>query len=114
MASKEELACVYAALILYDEKLPITAENIESITKAANVKVPNYLPMLFAKMLEGKNIEDLLFQGGAVAAPVAVAAAAGGAAAAPAADDKKGKKEEKKKEESSDDGMDGGMFDLFG
>ncbi|KOO35066.1 60s acidic ribosomal protein p1, partial [Chrysochromulina tobinii] len=32
-----EIACVYAALILHDEGLEISAENISKILKASNV-----------------------------------------------------------------------------
>ena len=115
MASKEELACVYAALILHDAKLEITAPALTKIIEAAHVKVPAYLPTLFASMLANKNLEDLLFAGGAVAAaPVAAAGAA--PASAPAAeshDDKKKEEEKKKKEEEEEEEMDmGGLFDF--
>ena len=98
MATKEELACVYAALILHDDKISITAQAIQNVLNAAHVKVASYLPTLFAKMLASKNVEDLIFQGGAVAAPApAAAGASSGAPAANAGDDKK--EEEKKKAE---------------
>lgn len=47
MASNDELACVYAALILQDDEVGITAEKINSILKAANVSVEPYWPSKF-------------------------------------------------------------------
>ena len=111
MASSGELACSYAALILYDDGIPITAEKMSTLVKAADVKIDSYWPGLFAKLFEKKNIEDLIFNvGSGGAAPVAVSAsAAGGApseAAAPAVEEKK----EEAKEESDDD-MGFSLFD---
>ncbi|XP_047322550.1 60S acidic ribosomal protein P1-like [Impatiens glandulifera] len=109
--SISEIACTYAALILFDDGIPITAEKIATLVKAANVSVESYWPSLFAKLAEKRNIEDLIMNvgsGGGGAAPVAAAASGGAAAAAPA-------KEEKKvevKEESDEE--DYGGFDMFG
>ncbi|KAF1820221.1 60S acidic ribosomal protein P1 [Dissoconium aciculare CBS 342.82] len=107
--STAELAASYAALILADDGLEITADKLTSIVTAA--KVPDVEPIwftLFAKALEGKDVKDLLLNvgsgGGAAAAPAAGgAAAAGGATEAAAA-------EEEKKEESDED-MGFGLFD---
>ena len=119
MASREELACVYAALILHDDNAEINAHSINQVLNAAKVKVPAYLPVLFARMIASRNIEDLILQGGAAAAPVPVAAGSA-PAGAPAGgekkeDDKKKKEEEekKKKEEEEEEEMDmGGLFDF--
>ncbi|XP_059625430.1 large ribosomal subunit protein P1-like isoform X2 [Cornus florida] len=92
--SASELACTYASLILHDDGLSITAEKIATLVKAANVKVESYWPSLFAKLLEKKNVEDLIMNVGS-----------GGGGAAPAV---KEKKEEAMEE--SDDEM---MFSLF-
>ncbi|XP_047960477.1 60S acidic ribosomal protein P1-like [Salvia hispanica] len=107
-----ELACTYAALVLHDDGIPITAEKISTLLKAANLSVESYWPSLFAKLCEKRNVEDLIMNVGAgggggavaVAAPTAGGAAA---AAAPAAEEKK--KEEEKEE--SDDDMGFGLFD---
>lgn len=115
MAGNDELACVYAALILQDDEVAVTAEKIQTILKAASVDVEPYWPGLFAKALEGVDLKTLVSNvgagvgsGPAAAAPAASAAApaAGGAAASP-------KKEEKKKEEEEeeDDDMGFGLFD---
>ncbi|PNS19441.1 hypothetical protein CAC42_7285 [Sphaceloma murrayae] len=110
--STAELASSYAALILADDGVEITAEKLQTLITAA--KVPEVEPIwtsLFAKALEGKDVKDLLLNvgsgGGAAAAPAAGgAAAASGEAAAPAAEEKK----EEEKEESDED-MGFGLFD---
>jgi large subunit ribosomal protein LP1 len=110
--SVSELACSYAALILSDDGIPITAEKIATLVKAANISVESYWPSLFAKLAEKKNIEDLICNvgagggGGAAVAVTAPAAGGGSAAAAPAAEEKK----EEPKEESDDD-MGFSLFD---
>merc|ERR1712202_69837 len=106
-----ELACVYSALILYDDDIDITGEKMAKIISAANVNVEAFWPGLFAKALQGRNIGDLIFNvGSAPAAGGAAPAAAAGDAALAAEEEKK----EEKKEESesgSDDDMGFGLFD---
>ncbi|KAF3634094.1 60S acidic ribosomal protein P1-3 [Capsicum chinense] len=99
-----ELGCTYAALLLFDDGIPITSEKIATVVKAANISVESYWPSLFAKLFEKRDIEDLILNvgtGGGPAVAVAAAPVAGGgaAAAAPAAAEKK----EETKEESDDD-----------
>jgi large subunit ribosomal protein LP1 len=36
------------------------ADKIATLCKAANVKVQSYWPALFAKLLEKRNVEDLI------------------------------------------------------
>ncbi|KAK5646819.1 hypothetical protein RI129_005283 [Pyrocoelia pectoralis] len=113
MIANNELACVYASLILADDDVAITGEKIQTILKAAGVDVEPYWPGLFAKALEGINVKDLITKigAGAGSAPAGGAAAAAQSAAAPAA---AAAKEEKKKEsepEESDDDMGLGLFD---
>merc|ERR1712054_395709 len=110
-AEKEELAMSYAALILHDDGLLITEENLEKILAAANVKVQPFWPRVFAKILDGKDadtINDIIMGGGA--APAAGGAApAGGAAAAEEAPKEEAPAEEE--EEESDEDMGFGLFD---
>jgi large subunit ribosomal protein LP1 len=72
-SGKEELACTYAALILHDEGVGVTADKIKTLVKAAGVEVAPYWPGLFEKLLKGKNIDDLLLNagGGGGAGPAA-------------------------------------------
>ncbi|RYP75683.1 hypothetical protein DL769_003771 [Monosporascus sp. CRB-8-3] len=110
--STAELASSYAALILADDGVEITADKLQTLIKAANVTdVEPIWTSLFAKALEGKDVKDLLSNvgsgGGAAAAPAAGGAAAGGEAAAEA---KEEKKEEEAAEESDED-MGFGLFD---
>uniref|UniRef100_A0A7N0UIM6 60S acidic ribosomal protein P1 n=1 Tax=Kalanchoe fedtschenkoi TaxID=63787 RepID=A0A7N0UIM6_KALFE len=106
-----ELACTYACLALFDDGIAITADKIATLVKAANISVESYWPSLFAKLVEKKNIEDLILNvgSGGGGAAVAVSASAGGAAPAAAAPAVEEKKEEPKEE--SDDDMGFSLFD---
>lgn len=107
MASNDELACVYSALILQDGDSPVTAEKLQTVLKAANLEVEPFWPGLFSKAVESLNLKDLVSNVGAGAgAPAPVAAEA---AAAPAAEEKK--EEKKEEEEEEDDDMGFGLFD---
>ncbi|TYJ04901.1 hypothetical protein E1A91_A12G125900v1 [Gossypium mustelinum] len=104
MSTVGEAACSYAALILYDDGIPITLQ----------MSVESYWPSLFAKLFEKCNIEDLITTVGAAGggAPVAAAApvAAGGGAGAAAPPPAEEKKKEEPEEESDDD-MGFSLFD---
>ncbi|KAF8474885.1 60s acidic ribosomal protein-domain-containing protein [Kalaharituber pfeilii] len=111
--STAELAVSYAALILADDGVEITADKLQSLIKAANVDdVEPIWTTLFAKALEGKDVKDLLLNvgsgGGAAPAAAAAGGAAGGAAAAAEAPKEEEKPEEK---EESDEDMGFGLFD---
>jgi len=116
MASNDELACIYAALILHDDGISITADKISTILKAAGVSVEPYWPTLFAKALDGVDVGSLLGSLGSAASAVSAGPAAGGAAAAAApaaAEAKEEVKEEKKKEESEEESDEDMGFSLF-
>ena len=106
--SNDELACVYASLILADDNVDIKGDKISTILKAANYEIEPYWPGLFAGALEGVKVADLLKSVGSApvaAAPVAAAASEGdkkGAAGKEAA-----KKEEKKAAKEDSDGGEG-------
>ncbi|XP_051138535.1 60S acidic ribosomal protein P1-like [Andrographis paniculata] len=110
--SSGEIACTYAALVLHDDGIAVTAEKIDTLVKAAGLNVESYWPSLFAKLCEKRNIDDLIVNvGSGGGAAIAVSATSGGdsggaAAAAPAAEEKK----EEPKEESDDD-MGFSLFD---
>merc|ERR1712002_295728 len=93
--STSELACVYSALILFDDDIDITGEKMAKIISAAKVNVEAFWPGLFAKALQGRNIGDLICNvRSAPGAGGAAPAAAASAGDAPAAEEKKEKKEE--------------------
>ncbi|KAF2441629.1 ribosomal protein 60S [Karstenula rhodostoma CBS 690.94] len=109
--SNAELASSYAALILADDGVDITADKLQSLIKAAKIEdVEPIWTSLFAKALEGKDVKDLLLNvgsgGGAAPAAGGAAPAAGGDAPA---EEKAAEKEEEKEE--SDDDMGFGLFD---
>ncbi|KIW67763.1 60S acidic ribosomal protein P1 [Phialophora macrospora] len=112
--STAELASSYAALILADDGIEITADKLNTLIKAAGIAdVEPIWATLFAKALEGKDVKDMLLNvgsggGAAAAAPAAGGAAAGGAAAAEEAPKEEEKEEEK---EESDEDMGFGLFD---
>ncbi|KAI3429756.1 hypothetical protein D9Q98_010069 [Chlorella vulgaris] len=107
--SNSELACVYAALILADDGLEVTAENITTITKAAGVEVEPYWPGLFAKLAEKKSIDEFIVNvgsGGGGGGGGGAGPAAAGGAAAPAEE-----KKEEVVEEEEDEDMGFSLFD---
>lgn len=119
--SKEEvaqLACTYAALILYDDGQDITSDKLATLISAAGVQVDSYWPKLFAKAVAGKDISQYFNFGGSsagsapVQAPVAKEVAKEAPKEAPKDDKKGGKKKvvEEPKEEEEEGGM-GGLFD---
>merc|ERR1712013_886553 len=96
-----ELACVYSALILYDDDIDITGEKMAKIIAATKVNVEAFWPGLFVKALQGRNIGDLICNVGSAPA----AGGAGDAGAAPAAEEKKEEKKAESEESGSDDDM---------
>ncbi|OQD69935.1 hypothetical protein PENDEC_c028G06909 [Penicillium decumbens] len=108
--STAELACSYAALILADDGIEVSADKIQTLISAAKVEeVEPIWASIFAKALEGKDIKELLTNVGSAGPAAAAGPAAGGAAAAPAEAAAEEKKEEEKEE--SDDDMGFGLFD---
>ena len=103
----DELCCSYAALMLHDDGLDITAEKLSAIIKASGNEVEPYWPMLFAKALEGQDVGALLANIGSAGGAAGPAA---GAAPAEAAAAEAPKAEEKKKEDEPEDVDMGGLF----
>merc|ERR1712151_1446281 len=92
-AEHDELCCSYAALMLHDDGVEITAEKLSKVIKDSGNTVEPYWPMLFAKALKSADIGDMLTQ----VASAGPAGGAGPAAAGPSAAAEE-KKEEKKEE----------------
>ncbi|CAH2351070.1 60S acidic ribosomal protein P1-B [[Candida] railenensis] len=105
-----ETALSYAALILADAEVEITAEKLLQLTQKANVEVEGIWADIFAKALANQNLKDLFFNisSGPAAAPAAGSSA--GAASGAAAEEAEEEKAEEAKEESDDD-MGFGLFD---
>merc|ERR1711898_72073 len=102
-ADKDELCCSYAALMLHDDGLEITAEKLNKVIKASGNTVEPYWPMLFAKSLKSANIGDLLTN-------VATAAPSGGAAGPAGSGAVEEAPKEEKKEEVEEAVDMGGLF----
>eukprot|EP01128_Nolandella_sp_AFSM9_P008838 TRINITY_DN54_c0_g3_i2.p2 TRINITY_DN54_c0_g3~~TRINITY_DN54_c0_g3_i2.p2 ORF type:complete len:111 (+),score=58.90 TRINITY_DN54_c0_g3_i2:51-383(+) len=104
--SVDELAVTYAALILHDSGVPVTADAIATVVKAAGVTIQPFWPGLFERVLKEKDLDDIILSAGAAggSAPAAGGAAAAGEEAPAAVEE-----EEEEEEESEDMG-----FDLFG
>merc|ERR1711934_1346581 len=92
-AEHDELCCSYAALMLHDDGVEITAEKLSKVIKDSGNTVEPYWPMLFAKALKSANVSDLLTN-------VASAGPAGGPAAGGAGPAAVEEKKEEKKEEA--------------
>ena len=120
-AEHDELCCVYAGLLLFDEGKDITADKIQKIIKASGNEVDDYYPEFFAKYLAKADIKSMLTvtpAAGAGAQPVHEEHADKDDKKGGKKDDKKGgKKEEKKKEKEKpkeEEEEDMGFGDIFG
>ena len=60
-AEKQELAVMYAGMILNDVKAEISEENINKLLSAAKVEgVASYYPKMFAEIVKGKDFDKLI------------------------------------------------------
>ncbi|KAK5963965.1 ribosomal protein P1 RPP1B PWA37_004305 [Arxiozyma heterogenica] len=99
----------YAAFILADAGLEISADNLQALTKAAGANVDNVWADVYAKALEGKDLKEILsgFHNAGPTIGAASAGAATGAAAEAAAEEAAAEEEA----EESDEDMGFGLFD---
>ena len=117
-AEKHELACVYAALLLHDDGVEVTADRINKVLQASgNTDVPAYYPEFFAKYLSTVDLKAFLNNvgvGGGASAPAVAAKPASpkkdDKAAAKGKDAKKKEPSPKKVVEEEGEGF-GGLFD---
>ena len=107
----DELCCTYAALLLHDENLEISADKLNQVIKASGNAVESYWPGLFAKALAGQDVAKLLTQ--VSAGPAGGAASAGAAAGGAAPAEAEAKKEEEPEEEVDMGGLFGGDDDGY-
>ena len=104
-AEHDEMCCVYAALMLFDDGVEVTADKLNKVITASGNTVESYYPEFFAKYLSTVDLNTFLNNVGAAPAGAPVAAAA----AAPKKEEKKKAKEPEPEEEDA-----GGFGDLFG
>ncbi|GMM50948.1 hypothetical protein DASB73_019060 [Starmerella bacillaris] len=103
------IAISYAAIILADAEVEVTADKLLALTKAANVEdIEPIIAQLYANAISKADTKELLTAFGASAAPAAAAGA--GAAAGAAATEEAAAEEKKKEEEEESDDMDMGML----
>ncbi len=74
-AEHDELCCVYASLLLFDDKVEITADKLNKVITASGNTVEAYYPEFFAKYLSSVDLNTFLNNVGS-AAPAAATAAA--------------------------------------
>jgi len=89
---KDQIACIYASLLLHDEKIAITDKNISTILEAAKYKTEPYWPGIFANFLKKNQNIEAIIKGGA----------SGSVEHAPKETKKEEKKEEKKVEKKEE------------
>merc|ERR1711998_224989 len=100
MDNSPDQICAYAALILADGGVDVTADNITTVAKAAGCTVPAYMAALFEKVNGMNSVKDMVKKASTVGA--GAPAAGGAAAAAPV---------EEEEEEEEDIPAAGGLFD---
>ncbi len=95
-AEHDELCCVYAGLILHDDKIEITADKLSKVITASGNAVEAYYPDFFAKYFKSVDLDKLLQNVGA-------APASGSAPVAAPVEEKKEEKKDDKKGGKADD-----------
>ena len=109
-AERDELMVTYAALILNDDGVTINADNINKLIKAAGGSVEPYWPSLFANLLQGRDVNELLLNAGAAGPSAGPAGAGGAAAGGDDAAEEAAEEEAEEEEESSSEEMGLGLF----
>ena len=106
-SDRQELLVSLACLILQDDSAPISEENINKLIAASGADVEPYWAKLFADLLEGKNVNDIILSGGGAAGPVTAGSADAGASGNAEA----AVESEPESESASDDDMGFSLFD---
>merc|ERR1719456_659489 len=109
--AKNEALCAYAAMVLSDGEKDVTADNINTLCKAAGASVPAYYAQIFEKVNAMRPVSEILENAGKVGG-----GGGGGGGAAPAAGGGGGGAAAAAKKESSSDDDDGAVAGggLFG
>ena len=105
-----DAAVSYAALILADADVEISAEKLLTLTSAANLHIEGIWADIYAKAMEGQDLKELLVNFSAGAAPAA-AVAGGAAAGATGGEAAAAEEAAAEPEEESDEDMGFGLFD---
>merc|ERR1711974_353586 len=104
--TRDQMACVFATLLLHDDGQEVSEENVKKVLAAAGLKVQPYWPALFLKAIQGRSIDSLLTTGSGSGASAQAPTQAAGKTEAPKAA-APAKQEEKVEEAESI----GGLFD---
>ena len=59
-AEHDELCCVYAGLLLFDDKIEITADKLNKVITSSGNSVEGYYPEFFAKYFSSINLDQVL------------------------------------------------------
>ena len=59
-AEHDELCCVYAALLLHDDNVEVTADKLNKVITASGNSVEAYYPEFFEKYFQSVNLKTLL------------------------------------------------------
>merc|ERR1711998_363541 len=100
MENTPDQICAYAAMILVDGDVDVTADNIQKVAKAAGCTAPAYMAALFEKVNGMNSVKDIVKKASKVGS--GGAPAAGGAAAAAVVEEE---------EEEGEIPAAGGLFD---
>merc|ERR1712183_606382 len=106
-----EMAVVYAAIILADDDLTITADKLEAIMWSVGLKVESYWYPMFERALKGIDVRTLMNSMVASGAGSGGNQQSGGAGGSVEEEVEEEKKVESSSDESSDDDMGFGLFD---
>ncbi|KAL6049443.1 RNA-binding RNA processing protein rpp1 [Balamuthia mandrillaris] len=107
-SQKNDYAAAYAALILQDSSVAITADKLNAVLTAAGFAVPAFVTALYERAFGEKGLDALLDACSNVAVGGGAPAAAGGSSGAPAP--KAEEKPAEKEEEAEEDLAAGGLF----
>ncbi len=109
--TRDQMACVFATLLLHDDGLELSEQNVKNVLSAAGLKVAPYWPTLFLKALQGRDLNSLLTVGGGSGAGAAPAQTTGGAPAPAGGNTAAAKPKEEEKPVEEEAVSMGGLFD---
>merc|ERR1719478_724883 len=105
--AKNEALCAYAAMLLSDGGKDVTADNINTVCKAAGASVPGYYAELFEKVAAMRPVAEILED----SSKVGGGGGGGGGGAAPAGGGGGAAAKKKSTTEEDEPAPGGGLFD---